>query len=203
MDAARPRTPKHVSRKQGPCPRDRHRRRGSVRAAGARRTPGHAVRRRPDRAHRHRMRAGAGRAGDRRRRAVGDPAAQPRGKAQAQGHRPYRADPRDIRRARGHRRGSPASRARASRLPAEPARAQLDPPRAPARRLRLPRRPGRDADRGRPADDPRTHGQAAPRARPGPAYPRAAPRAAGQAHRGRSSRWSATPMPASRRCSTG
>ncbi len=136
-------------------------------------------------------------------RAVADPAAQPREGLRRQGHRPHRADPRDLRPPRAHARGRAAGRARPSRLPEEPARALLDPSRAPARRLRLSRRPGRDADRGRPAADPGAHH--ADRARPRNRHPdaRPAPQEPGAACRIRSSRSSATPTPASRRCSTG
>ena len=103
------------------------------------------------------------------------PAEEPGGRGRHQGHRPHRADPGDLRRARGDRRRAAAGRACASRLSGGPPGAELDPPRAPARRLRLPRRPRRNADRGRPADDPRPHGQDPARARPGEAHAGAAP----------------------------
>ena len=95
-----------------------------------------------------------------------------------------------------------AGRARASDLSEEPAGALLDPSRAPARRLRLPRRPGRNADRSRPPPDRGAHRQASR-----PSSRRSSARAsctatAASACRIRSSRWSATPMPANRRCST-
>ncbi len=61
-----------------------------------------------------------------------------------QGARPDRADPRDLRRARGHPRRRAAGRTGPSQLPEEPPRALLDPPRAPAwqRRHGLHGRPG-------------------------------------------------------------
>ena len=131
-----------------------------------------------------------------------DPAAQPREGLGLQGARPHRAHPRDLRRARAHARGPPAGGAGASQLPEEPAGALLDPSRAPARRLRLPRRPRRGADRDRPAADRgarRAHPQR-PRRRRQDAH--AAP--LGSQARAVSRWWpsSATPTPASRRCST-
>jgi predicted GTPase len=51
-----------------------------------------------------------------------------------------RADPRDFRRARRHRRGPAAGRACAPPVSGGPSGAQLDPPGAAARRFRFPRR---------------------------------------------------------------
>ncbi len=133
---------------------------------------------------------------------VAGAAAQSREGLERQGHRPHRADPRNLRPARAHARRRAAGRARASELSEEPARALLDASRAPARRLRLPRRPRRDADRGRPARHRASASRASRRSwRRSSARARCIARAA-SACRIRSWRWSATPMPASRRCST-
>ena len=87
-------------------------------------------------------------------------AAQPGACLGRQGHRPHRADPRNLRAARAHA-GRPApGRTRASQLPEEPARPLLDPSRAPARRRRLPRRPRRAPARTRPADAAGPHRRA-------------------------------------------
>ena len=120
-----------------------------------------------------------------------------------QGHRPHRPDPRDLRRARPHPRGRAPGRAGGADLPALPAGALVDPSRAPARRLRLPGRPGREPARARPPPDHRAHrpdqGGAGGRA----AHARPAPRGTQARALSRSWRWSATPTPASRPCSTG
>ena len=146
---------------------------------------------RGDRARRHGLRAVAG------------AAAQPREGVRGQGHRPHRADPRDLRPARAHPGGRAAGRARPSRLSEVAPRALLDPSRAPARRLRLPRRPRRNPDRDRPPPDRGAHG--AHRARPRQASSgraRCNRKSRRATCRIRSSRWSATPTPASRPCST-
>ena len=98
--------------------------------------------------------------------------------------------------------GTLAGRARPSQLSEGPARPLLDPSGAPARRRRLSRRPRRDADRVRPAAAAGPHRQARARTRAGQANPHAASRQPPQGAVSRSWRWSATPMPASRRCST-
>ncbi len=117
--------------------------------------------------------------------------------------RPHRAHPGDFRPARAHARRRAAGRAGAPDLPEEPAGAVLDPSRTPARRLRLPGRAGREPARDRPPAD-----RGADRAASRPNWKRSSARAssiapAASACRIRSWRWSATPMPASRRCSTG
>ena len=98
--------------------------------------------------------------------------------------------------------GRAAGRARASHLPEEPAGALLDASGAPARRLRFSRRAGRDPDRGRPPHDRGAHRAHRDRTGKGQEAPQAAsrePQARAVSDRGA---WSATPMPASRRCST-
>ncbi len=105
-------------------------------------------------------------------------AAQPRARARNQGDRSHRPDPRDFRRTGCDRRRPASGRARAPRLSGRPPRSQLDPSRTPARRLRLPRRPRRNPDRGRSPPDPRSHGSAAARTRPGQPDTGPAPRAA-------------------------
>ena len=86
--------------------------------------------------------------------------------------------------------GRAAGRTGASGLPALAPGAVLDPPGTPARRLRLPRRPRRDADRGRPPADRRTHRAAEEGAGAGAAHPRPAPlgAAAGAVPGGRAGR---------------
>ena len=129
-------------------------------------------------------------------------AAQPREGLEGQGPRPHRADPGDLRRPGADPRGRAAGRARPPQLPEVAAGALLDPPRAAARRLRLPRRPRRDPDRGRPpALDERIQ-RIGRRCEGGP-DPRPAPQRPASGWRTRWWRWSATPTPASRRCSTG
>src|SRR3546814_4182427 len=59
-----------------------------------------------------------------------DSAAQSRNRIRRESDRPYRPDPRNLRRTRSDRRGPLAGRARASRLSGGSARAQLDPPRS-------------------------------------------------------------------------
>ncbi len=118
------------------------------------------------------------------------------------GRRPHDADPRDLRRARAEPRRQAAGRAGAAAVPVDPAGPALEPPRAPARRHRHARRPGRSADRARPPHDRRAHQEHQEAAREGEA-PAQHAAARARAQRGASaSRWSATPTPASRRCST-
>ena len=186
-----------------PCAGARSRRGRRADRAGAAAARGHAVRQRQGRGDRRGGRRGGGRARDHRRAAVAGAAAQPRTRLEGQGARPHRADPRDLRRAGADARGRAAGRAGASELPEVAAGAVLDPPRAPAWRLRVSRRPRRDADRGGPprarrADRPHQGG-----AGQGGAHPRAASRGAQARRTIRRWRWSATPTPASRRCSTG
>ena len=88
-------------------------------------------------------------------------------------------------------------------LSEEPAGALLDASGAPARRLRLPRRPRRNADRGRPARCIGERIDAIERELEQVRRTRALHRDSAPARAvTRSWRWSATPMPASRRCST-
>ena len=136
-------------------------------------------------------------------RAVAGAAAQSRKGIQGQGHRPHRPDPGNLRPPRAHRRGRAAGRTRPSRLSEVAAGALLDPPGAPARRLRLPRRPRRNPDRDRPAPDPGADHPPRARPRAGQEDARAASRQPAATFPIRSSRWSATPTPASRRCSIG
>ena len=174
---------------------------GNHRGAGIELPPGNIVRlrqgRRDRRAHRGREDRSC------HHRPCPDPgaAAQPRKGLEGQGHRPHRSDPRDLRRTGADAGGHPPGRTRAPHLSEEPAGAELDPPRTAARRFRLSRRPGRDPDRGRPAGDFRPHrqDQEGTRRRWRPAAACSAG-TAGAPDR-RSSRWSVTPTPASRRCS--
>ena len=136
-------------------------------------------------------------------RAVAGAAAQPREGVRLQGHRPHRAYPGNFRPPSAHRRGRAASRARPSGLSALTPRALMDPSRAAARRLRLSRRTRRNPDRDRPAPDPGAHRPHRAGARRGQAQARPASREPRATFPIRSSRWSATPTPASRRCSIG
>ncbi len=135
-------------------------------------------------------------------RAVADPAAQSREGLEHQGARPHRADPRNLRPPRQDQGRRAAGRTRASELSAQPPGAVMDPSRAPARRLRLHGRSRRNPDRGRPPPDRRPHHRGSRtksrrcRRRGGCIAP------AGSGCRIAWWRWSATPMPESRRCST-
>ena len=91
----------------------------------------------------------------------------------------------------------------ASRVPEEPAGAQLDAPRTSARRRRLHGRSGRDADGGGPANHLRKDPEAEAAAGEGRPDARTASRGRARKRRMPSSRWSATPTPANRRCSIG
>ncbi len=111
-----------------------------------------------------------------------------------------RPDPRHLRAARPQLRGQARGGAGAAEAHRHPPGARLDPPRAPEGRHR-PARSRRDPARDRPAPDrparARAHqapGEDRPAARDRPR--RRAPRS-----RCRRSRWSATPTPASPRCS--
>ena len=119
---------------------------------------------------------------DYRRGALAGAAAQPGACLGLQGDRPHRADPRHLRRARGHEGRCAPGGTGASRLSALAPGAVVDPPRAAARRLRLPGRPRRDADRGGSPPDRRAHGAAEEGSGAGAAHPRTAPlRAAARA----------------------
>ena len=185
-------------------PRARHR---SQRGAGR---AGHALRHPPGHLHRQGQGRRDRRPGEKPRslgRGDGLPglagaAAQSGEGLERQGHRPHRADPGDLRPPRAHARRRAAGRARASHLPEEPAGALLDPSRAPARRLRLPRRPGRNADRRPTAASSRSASRASRASSTRSSAPASCIATAASACRTRSWRWSATPMPASRRCST-
>ena len=152
---------------------------------------------------------GRGGAGHHRRADHAHTAEESRDRDQGEGDRPHRPHPRDFRRAGGDRgRTAPgvelAQQVFDDLRPGRLVRSWGSThSRAPARRLRLPRRPGRNPDRGRPSADPRPDGEAQEGAGAGHADPGAAPRPPpARAVAGRSP-WSATPMPASRPCSTG
>ena len=147
-------------------------------------------------------RGGRYRAGGRRSRGIADPAAQSGKGLEREGARPHRSDPRDLRPASADARGPAAGRAGASELPEEPAGPQLDPSRAPARRRGLPRRPRRKPARARPPHDPGSHRRDPRGARRRRHAPASCIARAGARCRIRSSPSSATPTPASRRCST-
>ena len=129
-------------------------------------------------------------------------AAQSRNRVERQGARPHRADPRNFRRARADAGRAPASRACPSRLSEEPAGPLLDASRAAARRLRLSRRPRRDPDRDRPPPARRAHRRHPQGAGAGAPAPARCIANRASACPIRPWRWSATPMPASRPCST-
>ena len=132
--------------------------------------------------------------------AVAQPGAQPREAHRAARARPQRPDPRHLRAARAQLRGQARGRARAAEAHRQPPGARLDPPRAAEGRHR-PARPGRDAARDRPPPDRRSACACSPSAWRRSAAAR--DRAPARAPRSRCprSRWSATPTPASRRCS--
>ena len=120
-----------------------------------------------------------------------------------QGHRPDRPDPRDLRPARPDPRGRASGRAGAPDLPALAAGPLVDPSRAAARRLRLSGRAGREPARARPSRASPSASSASRRS-----WPTSSARAGCTATPASASpipwwRWSATPTPASRPCSTG
>ena len=142
----------------------------------------------------------------RRRRADPAPGAQPRGGARDAGDRPHRGDPRHLRRPRPHRRRQAPGRARAARVQHGPHAGAVDAPRAsrrgPRRRRHRHARPRRVPDRDRPPARARPHLRAAAAARPGEVRRARSCAPSASARTCPTSRWPATPTPASRRCST-
>ena len=120
-----------------------------------------------------------------------------------QGAGPHRADSGDLRRTRAHPGRPAAGRAGASHLSALAPGAKLDPSGAPTRRLRLSGRSRRNPDRNRPAPDRRTHRRRSSKELEEVKRTRGLHRRRAGGCRIRSWRWWATPMPASRPCSTG
>ena len=136
-----------------------------------------------------------------RRRAVAGPAAQPGEDPRAHGHRPHRGDPRHLRPERPQPRRQGPGRAGPAALPAAPP-AGPGPVLQPAGRWHRHPGPGRDPARGGPAPPGAPHGPT--RGRPPPGRPPGGPSGGPGPGRGCGRcRWSATPTPASRRCSTG
>ena len=137
-----------VEEAEGLAASDRHRRRGGAAVSRTHGSSGNLARQGPGRGDSRDGQGEGRRAADRRCGVDSDPAEEPRRRGGDQGNRPHRADPGDLRRARGDCGRAAPGRTCASRLPGGPARAQLDPPRAPARRLRLSWWTRRNADRG-------------------------------------------------------
>ena len=104
-------------------------------------------------------------------------------------------------RARQEPRRQAAGRTGAPAIPGHAAGAALEPPGAPARRRRPARRPGRDADRARPPHDRRAHQVGEGAAGKVKRQRDTQRKARAKQRRTSASRWSATPTPASRRCS--
>ena len=167
-------------------------------------TPGSSARARP-RSCKRALPRGRRRHGRVRQRAQPGAAVQPREAARPHGDRPHRGDPRHLRPERAHARGQGAGRAGAAALPAAPPAArQRRQPVPAARRRRHPVRWRRDQARGRPPADHAPDHQARDATSQTLAAHASLQRKSRDAQRPRQrSRSSATPTPASRRCSTG
>ena len=136
----------------------------------------------------------------RRPRAVAQPGTQSREGTRVPRARPQRPDPRHLRAARAHLRRQAAGRARAAQhMSTRLVRGWTHLERQQGRHR--PARSGRNPARNRPPPARRAHQDAERAARQGAAAARDHAAGAQAAARCRRSRWSATPTPASRRCS--
>ena len=130
-----------------------------------------------------------------------EPGAQPREAHRAPRARPHRPDPRHLRAARAQLRRQARSRARAAQAHRQPPGARLDAPGAPEGRHRLARS-RRNAARDRPPPARASACACSPSAwRRSRSSARPAAQRARRDSGARRSRWSATPTPASPRCS--
>ena len=135
--------------------------------------------------------------------AVARSGTQPRKAPERRVRRPHRPDPRHLRPARAHARRQAAGRARPAQAHGHAPGARLDPPGTPARRRDRPARPGRNPARNSTA----ACSASASSMLDASAWKKSKRSATSSAARACATRcrwwrWSATPTPASRRCST-